>query len=146
MRDVIQPTRGIVRPDWANWNPPLARCCGQNLLVFFINSLYETMAHWIKMRLMPFWFVIALSGDHHGGGLSCHGRIPKPGWWDSLLPRKKAIDYHTSFLCVALNNLGGLWWALRPKPPLIPETGQRWEGKLSPLSPLEDWVQSQARA
>lgn len=140
MPDVIPADSvGIVTPQIAQFETPLALCCGQTLSSYQLT--YETYGTLNQNASNAILICHALSGDHHAAGYHAMADT-KPGWWDSAIGPGKAIDT-THFFVVALNNLGGCGGSTGPTT-INPETGQRWEASF-PIVTVEDWVQSQAR-
>jgi homoserine O-acetyltransferase len=140
MPDVIPADSvGIVTPQIAQFETPLALCCGQTLSSYQLT--YETYGTLNQNASNAILICHALSGDHHAAGYHAITDT-KPGWWDSAIGPGKAIDT-THFFVVALNNLGGCGGSTGPTT-INPETGQRWEASF-PIVTVEDWVQSQAR-
>ncbi|MFQ3185107.1 homoserine O-acetyltransferase [Marinomonas primoryensis] len=140
MPDVIPADSvGIVTPQIAQFETPLALCCGQTLPSYQLT--YETYGALNQNASNAILICHALSGDHHAAGYHAMTDT-KPGWWDSAIGPGKAIDT-TRFFVVALNNLGGCGGSTGPTT-INPETGQRWEASF-PIITVEDWVQSQAR-
>ncbi|MBR7889625.1 homoserine O-acetyltransferase [Marinomonas sp. A79] len=140
MPDVIPADSvGIVTPQVASFDTPLALSCGQTLASY--QLVYETYGTLNKHASNAILICHALSGDHHAAGY--HAMTDKkPGWWDSAIGPGKAIDTNQYFV-ISLNNLGGCCGSTGPTT-INPETGQRWEASF-PIVTVEDWVESQAR-
>lgn len=140
MPDVIPvDSVGIVTPQIAQFETPLALSCGQTLLSY--QLVYETYGTLNASASNAILICHALSGDHHAAGY--HDMSDKkPGWWDSAIGPGKAIDTNTFFV-IALNNLGGCCGSTGPSS-INPDTGERWEATF-PMVTVEDWVVSQAR-
>ncbi len=140
MPDVISADSvGIVTPQIAQFDTPLALSCGQTLSSY--QLIYETYGTLNKEASNAILICHALSGDHHAAGYHAMTDT-KPGWWDTAIGPGKAIDTN-EFYVVALNNLGGCCGSTGPTS-INPETGQRWEASF-PIVTVEDWVESQAR-
>ncbi|RNF51786.1 homoserine O-acetyltransferase [Marinomonas hwangdonensis] len=140
MPDVIPADSvGIVTPQIAQFDTPLALSCGQTLSSY--QLIYETYGTLNKEASNAILICHALSGDHHAAGYHAMTDT-KPGWWDTAIGPGKAIDTN-QFYVVALNNLGGCCGSTGPTS-INPATGQRWEASF-PIVTVEDWVESQAR-
>lgn len=140
MPDVIPADSvGIVTPQIAQFDTPLALSCGQTLSSY--QLIYETYGTLNKEASNAILICHALSGDHHAAGYHAMTDT-KPGWWDTAIGPGKAIDTN-QFYVVALNNLGGCCGSTGPTS-IDPVTGQRWEASF-PIVTVEDWVESQAR-
>jgi homoserine O-acetyltransferase len=140
MPDVIPADSvGIVTPQIAQFETPLALSCGQILPSY--QLIYETYGKLNETASNAILICHALSGDHHAAGYHAMTDT-KPGWWDSAIGPGKAIDTN-HFFVISLNNLGGCCGSTGPTS-INPETGQRWEASF-PIVTVEDWVESQAR-
>lgn len=140
MPDVIPADSvGIVTPQIAQFDTPLALSCGQTLSSY--QLIYETYGTLNQSASNAILICHALSGDHHAAGYHAMSDT-KPGWWDTAIGPGKAIDTD-KFFVIALNNLGGCSGSTGPTS-TNPETGQRWEASF-PIVTVEDWVESQAR-
>ncbi|WP_417560994.1 homoserine O-succinyltransferase MetX [Marinomonas sp.] len=140
MPDVIlADSVGIVTPQIAQFDTPLALSCGQSLSSY--QLIYETYGTLNQSASNAILICHALSGDHHAAGYHAMSDS-KPGWWDTAIGPGKAIDTN-KFFVIALNNLGGCCGSTGPTS-INPETGQRWEASF-PIVTVEDWVESQAR-
>lgn len=140
MPDVIPADSvGIVTPQIAQFDTPLALSCGQTLSSY--QLIYETYGTLNKEASNAILICHALSGDHHAAGYHAMTDT-KPGWWDTAIGPGQAIDTN-QFYVVALNNLGGCCGSTGPTS-INPATGQRWEASF-PIVTVEDWVESQAR-
>lgn len=140
MPDVIPADSvGIVTPQIAQFDTPLALSCGQSLSSY--QLIYETYGTLNQSASNAILICHALSGDHHAAGYHAMSDS-KPGWWDTAIGPGKAIDTN-KFFVIALNNLGGCCGSTGPTS-INPETGQRWEASF-PIVTVEDWVESQAR-
>ncbi|ETI60912.1 homoserine O-succinyltransferase MetX [Marinomonas profundimaris] len=140
MPDVIPADSvGIVTPQIAQFETPLALSCGQVLSSYQLT--YETYGTLNEQASNAILICHALSGDHHAAGYHAMSDT-KPGWWDSAIGPGKAIDTNRFFV-ISLNNLGGCCGSTGPTS-INPETGQRWEANF-PIVTVEDWVESQAR-
>jgi len=130
---------GIVEPQIAQFETPLALSCGQDLLTY--QLVYETYGTLNSSASNAILICHALSGDHHAAGYHSMSD-KKPGWWDSAIGPGKAIDTN-HFFVISLNNLGGCSGSTGPTT-INPENGKIW-GADFPLVTVEDWVESQAR-
>lgn len=140
MPDVIPADSvGIVKPQIAQFDTPLALSCGQTLSSY--QLIYETYGTLNETASNAVLICHALSGDHHAAGYHTMAD-KKPGWWDSAIGPGKAIDTN-HFFVIALNNLGGCCGSTGPTS-INPATGERWEASF-PMVTVEDWVESQAR-
>ncbi|MBU2318978.1 MAG: alpha/beta fold hydrolase, partial [Gammaproteobacteria bacterium] len=140
MPDVIPADSvGIVTPQIAQFDTPLALSCGQTLSSY--QLIYETYGTLNQSASNAILICHALSGDHHAAGYHAMSDT-KTGWWDTAIGPGKAIDTN-KFFVIALNNLGGCCGSTGPTS-INPETGQRWEASF-PIVTVEDWVESQAR-
>ncbi|MBJ7536495.1 homoserine O-succinyltransferase MetX [Marinomonas transparens] len=134
---------GIVTPQIALFETPLALSCGQALSSY--QLIYETYGTLNERASNAILVCHALSGDHHAAGyhtMADGSRESKPGWWDSAIGPGKAIDTN-HFFVISLNNLGGCCGSTGPTS-INPETKQVW-GADFPIVTVEDWVESQAR-
>ena len=130
---------GLVTPQTAHFNEPLALACGRSLPAY--DLIYETYGQLNAAKSNAVLICHALSGHHHAAGYhSAEDR--KPGWWDSCIGPGKPIDTD-KFFVVSLNNLGGCNGSTGPSS-LNPETGRPF-GADFPVLTVEDWVHSQAR-
>lgn len=140
MPDVIPADSvGIVTPQIAQFDTPLALSCGQVLSSYQLT--YETYGTLNPQASNAILICHALSGDHHAAGYHAMSDT-KPGWWDAAIGPGKAIDTNRFFV-ISLNNLGGCCGSTGPTS-INPETGLRWEANF-PIVTVEDWVESQAR-
>ena len=130
---------GLVVPQTAHFNEPLALACGRSLPAY--DLIYETYGQLNATASNAVLICHALSGHHHAAGYhSADDR--KPGWWDSCIGPGKPIDTN-KFFVVSLNNLGGCNGSTGPSS-TNPETGRPF-GAEFPVLTVEDWVHSQAR-
>ncbi|MDD0973632.1 homoserine O-succinyltransferase MetX [Pseudomonas fontis] len=130
---------GLVTPQLAQFNEPLALACGRSLNSY--ELIYETYGTLNSSASNAVLICHALSGHHHAAGYhSVDDR--KPGWWDSCIGPGKPIDTNRFFV-VSLNNLGGCNGSTGPSS-LNPATGKPY-GADFPVLTVEDWVHSQAR-
>ena len=130
---------GLVVPQTAHFNEPLALACGRSLPAY--ELIYETYGQLNATASNAVLICHALSGHHHSAGYhSVDDR--KPGWWDSCIGPGKPIDTR-KFFVVSLNNLGGCNGSTGPGS-RNPETGRPY-GADFPVITVEDWVHSQAR-
>ncbi len=130
---------GIVSPQVARFDEPLALACGRELDDY--ELVYETYGELNPGRTNAVLICHALSGHHHAAGYhSEHDK--KPGWWDECIGPGKPIDTRRFFV-VSLNNLGGCHGSTGPSS-INPETGKPWGPDFPPLR-ARDWVHSQAR-
>ena len=130
---------GLVVPQTAHFNEPLALACGRSLPAY--ELIYETYGQLNATASNAVLICHALSGHHHAAGYhSADDR--KPGWWDSCIGPGKPIDTN-KFFVVSLNNLGGCNGSTGPSS-MNPETGRPF-GAEFPVLTVEDWVHSQAR-
>ncbi len=130
---------GLVTPQKAHFDEPLALACGKTLAAY--DLVYETYGELNAERSNAVLICHALSGNHHAAGY--HGEDDaKPGWWDAHIGPGKTIDTRRFFV-IAPNNLGGCHGSTGPCSP-NPATGRPW-GPTFPLMTVSDWVSSQAR-
>ncbi|TDF83519.1 homoserine O-acetyltransferase [Pseudomonas sp. H9] len=130
---------GLVTPQLAQFNEPLALACGRSLASY--ELIYETYGTLNSTASNAVLICHALSGHHHAAGYhSPNDR--KPGWWDSCIGPGKPIDTNRFFV-VSLNNLGGCNGSTGPSS-VNPATGKPY-GADFPVLTVEDWVHSQAR-
>jgi homoserine O-acetyltransferase len=130
---------GIVRPQVAAFNEPLALDCGRSLPSY--ELVYETYGVLNAACDNAILICHALSGDHHAAGY--HAETDrKPGWWDSAIGPGKPIDTNRFFV-VSLNNLGGCKGSTGPLS-IDPVSGKPY-GPDFPIVTVRDWVQSQHR-
>ncbi|MCW2268664.1 homoserine O-acetyltransferase [Pseudomonas sp. JQ170] len=130
---------GLVTPQLAQFNEPLALACGRSLASY--ELIYETYGTLNSSASNAVLICHALSGHHHAAGYhSPNDR--KPGWWDSCIGPGKPIDTNRFFV-VSLNNLGGCNGSTGPSS-VNPVTGKPY-GADFPVLTVEDWVHSQAR-
>ncbi|MCE8017507.1 homoserine O-acetyltransferase [Halomonas sp. MCCC 1A17488] len=130
---------GLVTPQTAHFDDPLALACGRTLPAY--DLVYETYGTLNAARSNAVLICHALSGHHHAAGY--HGTDErKPGWWDAHIGPGKSIDTNRFFV-VSLNNLGGCHGSTGPIS-LNPTTGRQW-GPDFPMVTVSDWVHSQAR-
>ncbi|MFC3608296.1 homoserine O-succinyltransferase MetX [Stutzerimonas tarimensis] len=130
---------GLVSPQTASFDEPLALACGR--LLGSYELIYETYGQLNASRSNAVLICHALSGHHHAAGYHSP-QDRKPGWWDSCIGPGKPIDTNRFFV-VALNNLGGCNGSTGPSS-LNPATGKPY-GADFPMVTVEDWVHSQAR-
>ncbi|TPE53982.1 homoserine O-acetyltransferase [Maribrevibacterium harenarium] len=130
---------GLVTPQVAEFNEPLALACGQTLANY--QLVYETYGQLNRDASNAVLICHALSGDHHAAGYHTMADR-KPGWWDSAIGPGKPIDTN-HFFVISLNNLGGCCGSTGPTS-INPATGKVWGAKF-PMVTVEDWVESQAR-
>jgi len=129
---------GIVSPQTAHFDAPLALACGKTLNKF--DLVYETYGELNAQRTNAILICHALSGHHHAAGYHSESET-KPGWWDTCIGPGKPIDTNVYFV-VSLNNLGGCHGSTGPTS-INPETGKLW-GPDFPQVRVSDWVNSQA--
>ena len=130
---------GLVTPQTARFEEPLARACGRSLASY--ERVYETYGTLNASASNAVLICHALSGHHHAAGY--HAETDrKPGWWDSCIGPGKPIDTNRFFV-VSLNNLGGCNGSTGPSS-LNPATGKPY-GADFPVLTVEDWVHSQVR-
>ncbi|MFK8330689.1 homoserine O-acetyltransferase [Pseudomonas sp. BJa5] len=130
---------GLVTPQLAQFNEPLALACGRSLASY--ELVYETYGTLNSTASNAVLICHALSGHHHAAGYhSPNDR--KPGWWDSCIGPGKPVDTNRFFV-VSLNNLGGCNGSTGPSS-VNPATGKPY-GADFPVLTVEDWVHSQAR-
>ncbi|KJK08876.1 MULTISPECIES: homoserine O-acetyltransferase [Pseudomonas] len=130
---------GLVTPQLAQFNEPLALACGRSLASY--ELIYETYGTLNSAASNAVLICHALSGHHHAAGYHSPDDR-KPGWWDSCIGPGKPIDTNRFFV-VSLNNLGGCNGSTGPSS-LNPVTGKPY-GADFPVLTVEDWVHSQAR-
>ena len=129
---------GIVSPQTAHFDTPLALACGRTLNEF--DLVYETYGELNAEKTNAILICHALSGHHHAAGYHSESET-KPGWWDTCIGPGKPIDTNVYFV-VSLNNLGGCHGSTGPTS-INPETGKLW-GPDFPQVRVADWVNSQA--
>ncbi|BBR52006.1 MULTISPECIES: homoserine O-succinyltransferase MetX [Pseudomonas] len=130
---------GLVTPQIARFDEPLALACGRSLASY--ELIYETYGTLNSTASNAVLICHALSGHHHAAGY--HAPTDrKPGWWDSCIGPGKPIDTNRFFV-VSLNNLGGCNGSTGPSS-VNPATGKPY-GADFPVLTVEDWVHSQAR-
>lgn len=130
---------GLVTPQTARFEEPLALACGRSLASY--ELVYETYGTLNASASNAVLICHALSGHHHAAGY--HAETDrKPGWWDSCIGPGKPIDTNRFFV-VSLNNLGGCNGSTGPSS-LNPATGKPY-GADFPVLTVEDWVHSQVR-
>ncbi|MBC3433884.1 homoserine O-acetyltransferase [Pseudomonas sp. BW16M2] len=130
---------GLVTPQIARFDEPLALACGRSLASY--ELIYETYGTLNAAASNAVLICHALSGHHHAAGYHA-ATDRKPGWWDSCIGPGKPIDTNRFFV-VSLNNLGGCNGSTGPSS-LNPATGKPY-GADFPVLTVEDWVHSQAR-
>ncbi|SEM02795.1 homoserine O-succinyltransferase MetX [Halomonas daqiaonensis] len=130
---------GLVTPETAHFDDPLALACGRTLPAY--DLVYETYGTLNAERSNAILICHALSGHHHAAGYHSPEER-KPGWWDAHIGPGKSIDTERFFV-VSLNNLGGCHGSTGPTSD-NPETGRQW-GPDFPIMTVGDWVHSQAR-
>ncbi|WP_313711758.1 homoserine O-acetyltransferase [Pseudomonas sp.] len=130
---------GLVTPQIARFDEPLALACGRSLNSY--ELVFETYGTLNASASNAVLICHALSGHHHAAGY--HATTDrKPGWWDSCIGPGKPIDTNRFFV-VSLNNLGGCNGSTGPSS-INPATGKPY-GAEFPVLTVEDWVHSQAR-
>ncbi|MNS85139.1 Homoserine O-acetyltransferase [compost metagenome] len=130
---------GLVTPQLAQFNEPLALACGRSLASY--ELIYETYGTLNSAASNAVLICHALSGHHHAAGYHSPDDR-KPGWWDSCIGPGKPIDTNRFFV-VSLNNLGGCNGSTGPSS-INPLTGKPY-GADFPVLTVQDWVHSQAR-
>ncbi|MDU9389561.1 homoserine O-acetyltransferase [Pseudomonas japonica] len=130
---------GLVTPQIARFDEPLALACGRSLASY--ELIYETYGTLNSAASNAVLICHALSGHHHAAGYHSPSDR-KPGWWDSCIGPGKPIDTNRFFV-VSLNNLGGCNGSTGPSS-INPATGKPY-GADFPVLTVEDWVHSQAR-
>ncbi|QHG67502.1 homoserine O-succinyltransferase MetX [Pseudomonas putida] len=130
---------GLVTPQIARFDEPLALACGRSLNSY--ELVYETYGTLNASASNAVLICHALSGHHHAAGYHA-ATDRKPGWWDSCIGPGKPIDTNRFFV-VSLNNLGGCNGSTGPSS-INPVTGKPY-GAEFPVLTVEDWVHSQAR-
>ncbi|QJQ96493.1 MULTISPECIES: homoserine O-acetyltransferase [Halomonadaceae] len=130
---------GLVAPQAAHFDDPLALACGRTLPSY--QLIYETYGTLNAEGSNAVLICHALSGHHHAAGYH-NQEERKPGWWDAHIGPGKSIDTNRFFV-VSLNNLGGCHGTTGPCA-TNPETGRAW-GPDFPVMTVSDWVHSQAR-
>ena len=130
---------GVVTPQTAHFDDPLALACGKTLPSY--SLVYETYGTLNAEGTNAVLICHALSGHHHAAGRH-HEDERKPGWWDAHIGPGKSIDTNRFFV-VSLNNLGGCHGSTGPLS-INPETGRPF-GPDFPMMTVSDWVHSQAR-
>ncbi|MBA5705815.1 homoserine O-acetyltransferase [Pseudomonas fulva] len=130
---------GLVVPQTARFDEPLALACGRSLSSY--ELVYETYGTLNASASNAVLICHALSGHHHAAGYHT-ATDRKPGWWDSCIGPGKPIDTNRFFV-VSLNNLGGCNGSTGPSS-INPATGKAY-GADFPILTVEDWVHSQVR-
>ena len=130
---------GLVTPQTARFDEPLALACGRSLTRY--ELVYETYGTLNASASNAVLICHALSGHHHAAGYHSPDDR-KPGWWDSCIGPGKPIDTNRFFV-VSLNNLGGCNGSTGPSS-VNPATGKPY-GADFPVLTVEDWVHSQVR-
>ncbi|MFA7891738.1 homoserine O-succinyltransferase MetX [Pseudomonas putida] len=130
---------GLVVPQTARFDEPLALACGRSLARY--ELVYETYGTLNASASNAVLICHALSGHHHAAGYHA-ATDRKPGWWDSCIGPGKPIDTNRFFV-VSLNNLGGCNGSTGPSS-INPATGKAY-GADFPILTVEDWVHSQVR-
>jgi len=130
---------GVVTPQIAHFDQPLALACGRELAEY--DLVYETYGQLNEHCSNAVLICHALSGHHHAAGYHTL-EDKKPGWWDECIGPGKPIDTNRFFV-VSLNNLGGCHGSTGPNS-IDPETGKPW-GPDFPSLRARDWVNSQVR-
>ncbi len=130
---------GLVVPQLARFDEPLALACGRSLASY--ELVFETYGTLNSAASNAVLICHALSGHHHAAGYHSPDDR-KPGWWDSCIGPGKPIDTNRFFV-VSLNNLGGCNGSTGPSS-VNPATGQPY-GAAFPVLTVEDWVHSQVR-
>ncbi|WP_406820260.1 homoserine O-acetyltransferase [Pseudomonas sp. KnCO4] len=130
---------GLVVPQTARFDEPLALACGRSLASY--ELVYETYGSLNASASNAVLICHALSGHHHAAGYHA-ATDRKPGWWDSCIGPGKPIDTNRFFV-VSLNNLGGCNGSTGPSS-INPATGKPY-GADFPVLTVEDWVHSQMR-
>lgn len=129
---------GLVSPQTAHFDVPLALACGKTLNEY--DLVYETYGELNAQKTNAILICHALSGHHHAAGYHSESET-KPGWWDTCIGPGKPIDTDVYYV-VSLNNLGGCHGSTGPTS-INPETGKLW-GPDFPQVRVSDWVNSQA--
>jgi homoserine O-acetyltransferase len=130
---------GIVTPQKAHFNTPLACKCGAVLDGY--DLVYETYGTLNAAKSNAVLVCHALSGTHHVAGY--YADDPNNiGWWDNLVGPGKPLDTNRFFV-VGVNNLGGCHGSTGPSS-IDPKTGNPY-GADFPVVTVEDWVTAQAR-
>lgn len=130
---------GIVKPDDAVFDAPLALQCGVTIDHYSLR--FETYGELNDARNNAILICHALSGNHHVAG-RYQPEDKAPGWWDSMVGPGKPIDTNRFFV-VGVNNLGGCHGSTGPAS-TNPATGEPY-GAGFPMVTVVDWVQTQAR-
>ena len=131
---------GLVTPQTAHFDEPLALDCGRTLAEY--EMVYETYGTLNADRSNAVLICHALSGDHHVAGYYDEDDPGKPGWWDNCIGPGKPIDTR-AFFVVCCNNLGGCKGSTGPTA-INPENRKPY-GPDFPIVTVKDWVRSQAR-
>ncbi|WP_458527375.1 homoserine O-succinyltransferase MetX [Onishia taeanensis] len=139
MPELASDSVGVVAPQTAHFDDPLALACGKTLPSYTL--VYETYGTLNAEGTNAVLICHALSGHHHAAGRH-HEDDRKPGWWDAHIGPGKSIDTDRFFV-VSLNNLGGCHGSTGPLSE-NPQTGRPW-GPDFPMMTVKDWVHSQAR-
>ncbi|WP_192035900.1 homoserine O-acetyltransferase [Halomonas sp. YLGW01] len=139
MPELASDSVGLVTPQTAHFDDPLALACGKTLPSY--SLVYETYGTLNAEGTNAVLICHALSGHHHAAGRH-HEDDRKPGWWDAHIGPGKSIDTDRFFV-ISLNNLGGCHGSTGPLTE-NPDTGRPW-GPDFPMMTVSDWVHSQAR-
>ncbi|MBB3233092.1 homoserine O-succinyltransferase MetX [Halomonas stenophila] len=139
MTELPRDSVGLVSPEKAHFDDPLALACGRTLPAY--DLVYETYGTLNAECSNAILICHALSGHHHAAGYHSQDER-KPGWWDAHIGPGKSIDTDRFFV-VSVNNLGGCHGSTGPAS-LNPVTGEAW-GPDFPMMTVGDWVHSQAR-
>ena len=110
---------GLVTPQTAHFDQPLALACGRDLPAY--DLVYETYGELNQERSNAVLICHALSGNHHAAGYHSVNDS-KPGWWDECIGPGKPIDTRRFFV-VSLNNIGGCHGSTGPAS-INPGTGE----------------------
>src|SRR5699024_10820012 len=128
---------GLVTPQVARFEQPLALDCGQQLAPY--ELMYETYGQLNAARSNAILVCHALSGNQHAAGYHA-STDKKPGWWDKCIGPGKMIDTKRFFV-VCPSNLAAYGGSTGPSSE-NPATGRLY-GPDFPVITVADWVRSQ---
>ena len=105
-----------------------------------ITLAYETYGKLNQQKSNAILVAHALSGDAHVAGF--HKGDKRPGWWDTMVGRGKALDTEKYFV-ICSNVLGGCKGSTGPSS-INPKTGKPYGTKF-PIISIKDMVDAQYR-
>ena len=130
---------GIVRPQTAHFDAPLALACGRALPQY--DLAFETYGALNAARSNAVLVCHALNASHHVAGYYAD-EPDNVGWWDNMVGPGKPLDTDRFFV-VGVNNLGSCFGSSGPTT-INAASGEPW-GSDFPLVTVEDWVDAQAQ-